>query len=1411
MSSDDSTCSLIGDSEADDEELSFFYPPREPSSAPIAHVESAPMDGIPLIDPEVAAVQICNDDGTHFGTRRRNFRQRKAIQKLPYSLDRIKHRQLLQGYDVSSFEAVSEEITIPARPTLITGSKQVGENVGNLAANEQRASQSYGSLQVDHGRSQSSESEGHQTSWSEDSIDSEKEADSAEDEQKIVFRGRKVDIEKGYRGILPRMAWEKAFYRTESSSKVRKRAVAEDRKGLAKRKVIPARASNQDQVLLEDLVVPDNRLEEIEAPTIEDHTNGFNEEYQKEILELEKMSAYYQNKYHEELSSDGPSDEHPDFISLEGQKMDSFNIKFHEDAAGDEVSIVAEKRDLSDETDGAIENDTGTIEAMLTRQIHSEKTKHPPLRSPKRYRYRRGESVHKRSKNFARSARPIKAARKFIRKFTQAPRENALELPSSRLDPSTGIDLTYDYETDIEKKPPVKKPKKNHFGVYPEQDSELNRAAKTFTTIIEGPSRNYAISALQKHDDPETTGTLESLNINDKSGVHHYFQAIDTLLMGKYTKPPDIVKFRISNKQYTLSRFEDTKICQGLTEVFDRIINTGITNAELINVSDAMTAFLLHLNQKSVYGPISNFHSKFRSKVNSSRINAKPIHFLQIAVCQFMLLEVTKYADASRTFRLEIEGEIINHIVSFFKLLSACQESILQLDLEYLHWAFDIIAVVVKILEGVELLWQRLENEKLPSRILKIVVDLFPTGKPRWSILEVDGDFESVSRGMDFVRYCTQKYQWHITDEVILLFDRVFKKRRYENFAEETQSFKRSKVMYPQTQCSQCEKTLFDDYLQLLRSFKLTTSLVERIVPMSEISLSDSLSVVINRLNLIIVLSETSALNSEKRLEELVKSVVQNKFLASKDINSLKLICESVLNAVLRLFEIHGTKKSFFKASSVVPMFKFIVMKHSEVEPAWTHFLERLDRCCEALNRYSSTFLRTLYPCFPLMCQKDGQQKQRVLFLDLYLTRLPILGASWVHTNLFQTVQGLVHDSGLWIDHYCTVGKFLIENNILTWWTFYMYNNVKNSPAFRLQFSYQIARLCDQQSFDLIKRSLFETAAESFFRDKSALFAHFVSKLIDREDESGKRFKLRSMVDVSSIRLEPFVSVLSKLSYSDLIFKLVSQVRLLYRDGEISVEVANRLTNIFNLKFVDQVKDNYDFLLLKRDLEISDRETDKSSFREAFKSFHDTLSQICFLERGLIQAANTDDELAEYLDKIKSLFTFSVISDPFYFVTSIIDAHLRGRRDCWHVKARIVALYLLLMNEVLVARFSQVSPNEFLDLCRLFRIVCERLPLAELKCHPSMGLYIQESIKFQVIVLKISQGFLEQESLIACSKSFLHGTKPKTLPKSTELSEKIHEFVSQLAGTHSPATPNFPEPDCETFRSFIEFTENRVP
>lgn len=1434
MNLDDSSSFFVPDSEAGDEIQQIIFSPHftslsrgshhSPNNAEVLFNEEEDMLSM---DTQTGTLSLSSNDTNSYayGDNRRSLRKRKAIQKLPYSLDRIRHKQLLQGYDITHFDTISEQIELPKRAAKQDPGDRNFEQIADGSSGSNGIDPSDDSKKgkplhvisydldstlVGCRRIRRHEFDGSENdlpkSISDSGSDASDETSSLARENEIMFRGRLVNVKTGYRGILPRMAWEKSLEKSSNTPFRRKIATPLNQKGIAKRKATRHNRANQDEFLLNDLIVPDDEMEsqeEVLSQAQQFTSSGLHPD--ASALELEEMNDYYQAKYKDGYSSDELFDSEPEpradseplLIELgecdDGSKTIGFTSTFKNrspayqivSTENSDVEIYENLYDNDHDSDFIAQDyDGGTIHAMLSKQRENSSRKAvSSMKSKTRVRNERYTEGDKRISFSTSVVRGGKIDNRSRNKRDYQKRPSSYSYKHHGIQAigmkSPGNSIG-GFSNDRSKKFLARKRMKNKdtlAGLHPGEQSELSRRVNTFNTTIEAPSHRYAFIG---HNEQQFRSVEIGDFENNQGNTHESLpvSVIKYLLFGKNMEPPDIIKISLSDKQYTLSKLGATDTLATMQNIFEHIIDEGVTDMELVDLSESLTAFLLHFKNPGVYDVVSEFHRKFRSKVNSLKDKAKPIHFYQIAICQLIFLEVSKYTSIANDLKTEIESKIVDHIISFFKLLAICHEAAFTSELDYLYRGYDILAKIIEILGGKELLWQRLKGEEFPPQVALHLINVFPIESRQWNILNFEEDYGSLTHTIKFVRYCVERLKWEITADLILSLDRILKKKRFEDFDEEQAVSEGNHVMTSYDK-NLCTETIFNNYLKILKSAVLSNPLVERIMPMGDISVNDSLSVLINRLNLLIVLGEQSDLNLERRVEELIRPVTNNEYLSLQHEKSTKVICQSILNGIICLYEINCSKNLPFRAKSVVTTYKAMIYENKSLNHIWCIFLQQLTVIFETSSKSHSAVLKGLYPCFVLMAQKEGLSKDVLLLLRLYLKNLTHLGATWIQSHIFQSVKNFVQESSCWIDYYCSIGKFLIDKHVMSWWSFFMYNSVTGSLSLKLYFDYKIIQLCDPQSFDLLKKSLFSIAADLILQNETPLFRNFVAQLMHRECGMLPDRVHRSSNGMLHL-LKKFVSILNNLSYVDLILKVVENVRLHYQDRKITKEFTVRLIEFLNYNFVDQIKGSHDFLLLKRELGISDAETDKSSFRDVFKTRADYISQSCYIESGLIHACSLGKEIVNYMEKLKSLFTFSVLPNPFQFFVTLIEAHLVNvDKDIFQFKIKVVTYYLKLVNDILIARFHQVRAAEFLEQCKLYKALCRGLCLFELRNLPEGTLFLHESLRFQISILQIAHGFWEYDLLVNESKSFLAGKAETNEIMETSLSIKIDKIAKE--------------------------------
>ena len=218
-------------------------------------VENTPVNAVS--EPLTSIVEPSDEPEQSYTLSGRALRKRTAIQKLPYSLERIKHRQQLQGFDVSNFDSVSNEVDLPALSERTGGehentqwthlssnnAKQVGTDsmpyLGGGIDHDSDFSQYLSDNMTDDADEDEDEDSpivnkrlvhtAHNTahlslsdaSDPEDNDDNDNNGTSSneEDTQNIIFRGRALNVKTGYKGVLPRSAWMRELEKSNRNTR----------------------------------------------------------------------------------------------------------------------------------------------------------------------------------------------------------------------------------------------------------------------------------------------------------------------------------------------------------------------------------------------------------------------------------------------------------------------------------------------------------------------------------------------------------------------------------------------------------------------------------------------------------------------------------------------------------------------------------------------------------------------------------------------------------------------------------------------------------------------------------------------------------------------------------------------------------------------------------------------------------------------------------------------------------------------------------------------------------------------------------------------------------------------------------------------------------------------------------------
>lgn len=1375
--------SVVPNSEASDEEIVIPLH-SEPNVFPIfddeyqVRVIPGSLDNVAQTPPDI---------GVYSNSIRRALRKRKAIQKMPYSLDRIRHRQLLQGYDVSNFESLADHINLPS------GSRQdITVNTDNGGVLNSSPVKGGLSQQEDSTIASTRLRRHHHFHISDDDDDdevygnAELDSDEIRDEchsesdsnqfdrsslsydDNVVFRGRQVNIRTGYKGVLPKMAWKKALDNNtvESNRQGRNKNNHYDEnsrsKGLAKRKISRRTFNSRDDNLVNELIESDAEIEV-----------GFPETYlrlqnEQDSMEDSKLEEYFLQKYEPEPDSD--SDSNPpssadDITEITSQGIELLTLDDDEKTALE--TIIFEPSSI--EPSSAIAKDsTSEIDFMLTKTQKNRRSldSKPTILKDKSKRTGIQRHGKKRARNItgSRGRERISMMNKVspFRKVNsnKATRENSSKNsyrePFSMLGyPKVGKtgDKPDVKETRQENSKAVNRDKNTKkikngmklFTIAPTPNAELNRKAMTFSTVVEELSDKFAVRPIAHIGRYKSTlPSNPNLEVKKPTTIlnHSLLEALNKSLT---FDSPNVIKLTLNGDNFIVSKFNQNAE-ETLREMLDSVVKFGGPDYEVNSLAKSLAEFLFSWTSTEVYDIIERFHHEFRAKVNSLRERAKPIHFFFIAVCQLLFLEISRYFSTSISVRNQIPEKITDHIISFFKLYSKCEIINLYRNNDTMTEAISLLRFVIEYLKCEEMLWQKLRRNKFSPAVAGVIAMTFRTNKQCWSMVKVNQTYQDAVSWIKFIGICSNEpYEWEITNDLALDLYAFFKARKFEDFEEESryQNF----PVVPHLE-DELRETLFNTFINILESCRFSTSTLEKLTPMSKIHDLNSPSLFVNRLNLLLTLAYQSTYSYERHFEELLEQYVLN-----LDLDVHQVIIKAMLEGSLSFFSISHEKKHTVKGKWVPMLWKKVsIYKLNSINKVWRSFWKNLKDILPHLSKSRVAILRSFQSILHNMLLSDKKLNQATQLLDIYVESLEILNTDWIQTHVLQLLVSKAKENVTYLHYYCKIAKYLTCKNALTWWSLFHYNTFEDNESISVTYYTFLAQECDASTFSQMKLTVYQKILARLIKQTDPSLINLINVMASRDSKLQIKIRQTTMNENVNI-MKQFLLALYSAGYTTLFHAFLNDLKDVYFQDSAEYEFIKDIVLFLNYKMIDTVRLYPVFIHLRSVFHINDEETENSALREYLRGLPSDNDRLLYLVERVLSTLENNMNITSLMETMKKAVKDKCFDDDIRTFSTVLSELPLKSPDIQLPPLLIVCvIFLELLNDRIESsplRPSEARTESFIGLVYSIssniHFCSQQLTLHEMKAP------MRQYYRFFYNLLRMSLGFSQHRKI----KSFL--------------------------------------------------------
>lgn len=1340
---------------------------------------------------------------------RRALRKRKAIQKMPYSLDRIRHRQMLQGYDVSNFDSVADNIDLlkdgyespKKQQQKDINTSQISSSVQDIGYQEEGSVFSIRQRRHHHVHllDDDMDDEEDETTMAQSSFNintSESDNEDVDDdprlsqENNVLFRGRQINLKTGYKGLLPKIAWEKALnsngvtarYKERAERKLSRNQAQINEKGLAKRKVIRNKnASLNEKDLLNEIVESDN---EEDMPSAESFLKLMNEE-QSKLERSDTMKDYFLKKYEPEMDTNSEDEDHVDSDALDIPNEGLELLTLEDTDKVDLGTIIID--DSEDKIDvERSRHATGVIDFMLSKNTRHSTDK-MASNKPRIKNTGNKSSVHsklfekKRTRNTARSH--TRGRISLMRKTNSStaslkskPNTNNSANNTFQNSHSSNYDLQLDGTTSREQSfnEPViiknddtneknthktvtakkkKKPKNRLFTVAPTSNAELNRKAMTFSTVVEEESGKFT---LRKPPIKKRSFTLDDDKLlsedNSTSTISSsLWKAIES---SSEFPSPDIIRLTLNTKEYVISKFGSNSD-NTVQDLLESLIKYGGSDEEVKDLAKNLSEFLFSWNSSTIYDIIDRFHHEFRAKVNTLRERAKPIHFFLIASCQLFFLEISRYASCSLFVKNQMSEKITDHIVSFFKLYSKSGTKELDPDDPIMSEALVLLSRVVTQLDCKEILWQKIRKNKFSTLVSTVIVETFPTLVPSWDIVKVKQEYEDAVAWIKFIGICSNEpYEWDITNELALDLYEFFKMRKFEDFPQETVYQVYPVVPFPD---DESRVTLFNTFINILESCTFKTSTLEKLTAMSKIHNLHSPSLLANRLNLLLTLASKSDYSYERRFEELLEPYIMN-----NDITINNTMLKIMLEGALSFYKISYEKGYTVRGKFVPLLWKKVNIKYSSMpDKIWRIFWKEFQDIIPQMKKSRVFLLKSFQPILHQALNLEKKLNQTTKLLNIYVDNLSVLDLNWIQTHVLQILVSKAKGNVVYLHYYCKIAKFLTVRNNLTWWSLFHYNAFEENQTISINYYSFLAFECDENTFSQMKHILYQKILAYLLKKSDHVVVNLINTMSKRDPKMKLKIRLTTINENTTI-LKQLLIALNTSGYTFLFDTFLDDLKTVFFSDSSKYASHKEIVLFLNYNIIDVVRLNPVFIHLRSIFGIDDEESENSALREYLRTLPSDKSRLLYLIERIASTLENKMSIMSLMLTMKKVVKDKCFDDEIVAFSSMMYILPLNTTQCQLAPVFILrVIFLKMLNdriELYPLRPSENRPESLMKLGYfLSNVICYYSKLLD---RQNLDILKREHYRFFYNLLRLLFGFSQYSTL----KSFLQMELSCALP-----------------------------------------------